>query len=111
MPDTPIPAGLTVRDVARRLRVGEDKVRLFIKRGELAAVNTAASLCGRPRWVISPDALKAFERRRAAGPPPKTPRRRKQNAMVDFYPDREGAADCLRDRPAGGAGVAGAGGN
>ena len=50
-------AGLTVADVARRYRVGEDKVRGWIARGELRAVNTATVLCGRPRWVISPDAL------------------------------------------------------
>jgi hypothetical protein len=46
--------GLTVRDVARRYRVGEDKVRGWIARGELAAINTATVMCGRPRWVIPP---------------------------------------------------------
>jgi transposase len=81
------PAGLTVRDVARRYRVGEDKVRAWIARGELVAVNTASALCGRPRWVILPDALAAFERRRAGGPPPKTARRRKRTCSVDYYPD------------------------
>jgi hypothetical protein len=78
--------GLTVRDVARRYRVGEDKVRAWIRRGELAAVNTAA-LCGRPRWVVSTEALAAFERRRTASPPPKPPRRRRRQALVDYYPD------------------------
>jgi hypothetical protein len=62
------PAGLTVADVARRYRVGGDKVRRWIRRGELAAINTAAVLCARPRWVITPDALTAFEKRRAGGP-------------------------------------------
>jgi excisionase family DNA binding protein len=88
MPDTTAPpAGLTVRDVARRFRVGEDKVRRWISRGELRAINTAMALCGRPRWVIPADALVAFEGRRAGGPPPKPARRRKRTAIVDFYPD------------------------
>jgi excisionase family DNA binding protein len=80
-------AGLTVEDVARRLRVGPDKVRGWIARGELKAVNTAAQLCGKPRWVITPDALAAFERRRTGGPAPKPQRRRRRSALVDFYPD------------------------
>ena len=85
---TPAPAaGLTVRDVARRYRVGEDKVRAWIARGELKAINTAAVLCGRPRWVVPVDALAEFERRRAGGPPPKPQRRRRQPAPIDFYPD------------------------
>jgi transposase len=80
-------AGLTVRDVARRYRVGEDKVRAWIARGELKAINTAAVLCGRPRWVVPVDALAEFERRRAGGPPPKPQRRRRQPAPIDYYPD------------------------
>jgi hypothetical protein len=84
----PCPAGLTVFDVARRYRVGQDKVRAWIARGELRAVNTAAALCGRPRWVIPADALADFERRRSGGPPPKPPRRRRRAAgELDFYPD------------------------
>jgi hypothetical protein len=81
-------SGLTVRDVARRYRVGEDKVRSWIARGELAAINTAAVLCGRPRWVVTPAALAAFERGRRGGPPPKQARRRRrQSPAVDYYPD------------------------
>jgi transposase len=80
-------AGLTVQDVARRYRVGEDKVRGWIARGELAAVNTASVQCARPRWVVLPDSLAAFERRRAGGPPPQAPRRRKRSYQVDYYGD------------------------
>jgi hypothetical protein len=79
--------GLTVRDLARRYRIGCDKVRTWINRGELAAINTAATLCGKPRWVVTAEALAAFERRRAGGPPPKAPRRRRRQALIDFYPD------------------------
>jgi hypothetical protein len=87
--DQPQPkaAGLTVRDVARRYRVGEDKVRAWIARNELAAVNTASALCGRPRWVIMPEALAAFECRRAGGTPPKPERRQKRTEEIDYFPD------------------------
>ncbi len=85
--DTPPTArGLTVRDVARRYRVSPDKVRAWIARGELRAVNTATALCGRPRWVVSPDALAEFERRRAGGPPPKPARRPRRPVQIDYYP-------------------------
>jgi transposase len=80
-------AGLTVHDVARRYRVGEDKVRTWIARGELKAINTASALCGRPRWVVPVEALAEFERRRTGGPPPTPPRRRRRQVLVDYYPD------------------------
>ena len=85
MPSNP-DAGLTVRDAARRYRVGQDKVRLWIKNGELAAVNTAAS--GKPRYVIPPDALTAFERLRAAASAgPRPARCKRPPAIVRRYPD------------------------
>lgn len=80
-------AGLTVDDMAKRYRVGPDKVRGWIARGELKAINTAAALCGRPRWVITPDALAAFENRRLGGPLPKPLRRRRRQEAIDYYPD------------------------
>jgi hypothetical protein len=67
--------------------VSPDKVRAWINRGELRAINTAAVLCGKPRWVITVEALAEFEKRRAGGPPPKLPRRRRRGAQIDFYPD------------------------
>jgi hypothetical protein len=76
--------------VARRYRVGQDKVRAWIASGQLDAVNTAAVLCGRPRWVILPDALERFERGRQATQPPKPPRRRKRTDDIDYYPDLPG---------------------
>jgi hypothetical protein len=79
--------GLTVRDVARRYRVGEDKVRAWIKQGELRAINTAASACARPRFVVPPEALTEFERRRGVALPPRQRRRRRRQAVIDFYPD------------------------
>jgi hypothetical protein len=79
--------GLTVRDVARRYRVGEDKVRAWIKIGELVAINTAATLCGKPRYVVTVEALQRFEARRAVCPPPKPKWRRRQSDVKDYYPD------------------------
>jgi transposase-like protein len=80
--------GHTVADVARRYRVGEDKVRAWVRRGELAAVNVASSLCARPQLRITPEALAAFERGRSTAPPPRPARRRRQPAgMVDYFPD------------------------
>jgi excisionase family DNA binding protein len=80
--------GLTVADVAVRYRVSPDKVRRWIDRGELAAVNTADDPCGRPQLRITPEAVAEFERRRAGGKPARpTRRRRRPEAVVDFYPD------------------------
>ena len=80
--------GLTVADVARRYRVGEDKVRAWIKRGEVRAINTAAAMCGKPRWVILAEALAEFEQARCGGPEPKPQRRHHRKAgEIDFYPD------------------------
>jgi len=78
---------LTVRDLARRYRVGPDKVRGWIARGEIRAINTATALCGRPRWVVIPDALAVFERRRASGPPLVPKRKPRKTIAVDYYPD------------------------
>jgi excisionase family DNA binding protein len=87
-PSFPSQLGLTVREVARRYRVGEDKVRNWVARGELKAINTAAVLCGRPRWVIPAEALADFEKRRRGGPAPKPQCRRRRKAHeIDFYPD------------------------
>jgi len=85
MPDT-LAAGFTVADLAHRFRVGEDKIRAFIARGELAAINTSSSMSARPRFVVTPDALAEFERRRSASAPPK-PRRRRKTTGTDYYPD------------------------
>jgi hypothetical protein len=80
-PDVQHAPGLTVHDVARRYRVGEDKVRAWIGRGELKAVNTAAALCGKPRWVIP-----ARGPRRLRGRPP-------------GRPDAQGSAAQAAERP------------
>jgi excisionase family DNA binding protein len=85
-PVCPLTAGLTVREVARRYRVSRQKVRAWIMRGELPAINTAAQ-CRRRRWVVTADGLAEFERRRSARPPPEpAPRRRRTVGQIDYYP-------------------------
>src|SRR5262249_42348476 len=76
----------TVRDLARRPRISEDQIRAWSMRGELKAINTATVLCGGPRWIVTPEALAAFEKARTGGPPQKPPRRRRKVEEVDFYP-------------------------
>jgi hypothetical protein len=78
---------LTVREVARLLRISKDRVRSMIVRGELGAVNTAPARCGKPRFVVLPHHLAAFEQSRKAGPTPKATRRKRRPEVIDFYPD------------------------
>jgi transposase len=81
---TPV-RGLTTREVAARYRISEDRVRGWIRAGQLCAVNTADAKCARPRFVVLPEALAAFERLRAAADPPK-PTRAKRRVVVDYFP-------------------------
>jgi hypothetical protein len=83
------PRGWTVTGLAQRFRVSEDKVRGWIKRGELIAVNTADTRCGKSRYVVTPESLAQFERSRAATTPdrPAPRHKRRPAAMVDFFAD------------------------
>jgi len=85
---TDTPRGLTVSDIAQRLRVGEDKIRTWIRSGKLKAINTAEPLA-RPRYVVLPETLEEFVCARTVAPPPPTPkrRRRQQPATKDYFPD------------------------
>jgi hypothetical protein len=76
-----------VYDIARRYRVGEDTVRAWIKRGELSAISTADRNAIRPRFVVTPESLEAFERSRSVAEPPKPPRRKKKSEEVDYFPE------------------------
>jgi excisionase family DNA binding protein len=84
--DNPLPAcGLTPRQVAAYLRLSRDRVCGMIRRGELGAIDTGTR--GRPRWIILPCHVEAWERaHRAAVAQPK-PRRRRQPPEEDFFPD------------------------
>jgi excisionase family DNA binding protein len=85
--DTPLSPGYTPNELARRLRVSPDRVRDWIRRGELRAINTAPR-GGRPRFVILLDQLEAFIAGRQAVTSPaclKT-KRNKRTEKVDYYP-------------------------
>jgi excisionase family DNA binding protein len=81
------PRGCTPAELARLLRVSPDRIRAWIKAGELGAIDTARHRCGRPRYVILPHHLKEFEQRRSTAPPPKPSRRRRRPSVIDYYPD------------------------
>jgi excisionase family DNA binding protein len=83
--DDATPRGYTPNELARLLRVSPDRVRAWIARGELEAVNIAAP-GSRPRWVILPDQLDAFRQGRRPTPPPRPVTRLKRTAQVDYYP-------------------------
>ena len=82
-----IPAyGLKTAEVAKRYRVGLDKVRSWIKSGELQAIDTSPHRCGRPRFIILPDAIADFENRRAfIKPRAERPKRRIQPKDIPEY--------------------------
>jgi excisionase family DNA binding protein len=80
----PAGGGLVVREVAKVLRVSPDRVRAWIKSGELGAINTSRR--GKPRFVVLPHHLAAFELARAVAPPPR-PDRRRRKRVYRYYPD------------------------
>jgi len=79
--------GFSVADLCRRWKVGPDKVRAFLRRGELVGINLATNLSARPQWRITPESVERFERRRSSAPVPKPNRRRRRVEEIDFYPD------------------------
>jgi hypothetical protein len=82
----PAGMGLTLAELSRRWRIGGDKLRRFLKQGQLIGFNVAGSLSGKPQWRVSPEEVARFENRRSSVPPKPTARRRKAMA-VDFFPD------------------------
>ena len=77
----------SIPDIAESLGVTKEKVRAWIKAGELKAINTTQNPNGRARYRVRPEAFEDFLERRASTPPvPKQRRRKKSNAPVtEFY--------------------------
>ena len=77
----------TPPEIAKTYRVSPDKVRGWIERGELAAINIASRPGSRPRYVVPETALAEFEARRSAVPTPKPTRRRKErnSEVIAFF--------------------------
>jgi hypothetical protein len=74
--------------ISAELGVDGEKVRNWIRSGELVAVDVATVVGGRPRWRISPTELEAFLKRRQsqpAAPSPRPRRRRKPTAVHEFF--------------------------
>jgi hypothetical protein len=81
-------AAYSVADLCRRWKIGADKVRGFLRRGELVGVNVATNLSGKPQWRITGESVERFEKRRSSAPAARTtPPRRRRPPVVDFYPD------------------------
>jgi len=78
---------LTVHDVCERYGVTEHTVLLWIRQGELRAVNVGRRQAAKkPRWRVTEQALEAFEHLRMATPPtPRAPRRRQSADVIEFY--------------------------
>ncbi len=87
-PVTSDPHGFTPNQLAKLLRVSPDRIRAWIKSGELPALDTAPPRSRKPRFIVLPAHLEQFERKHRAVPTAtKPPRRRRRTAGVDFYPD------------------------
>jgi excisionase family DNA binding protein len=79
---------MTPRELAKLLRVSADRVRGWIRSGQLHAIDVATPRCGKSRFIILPHHVSEFERARRAGPAPKSVRRRKRTCFVDYFPDK-----------------------
>lgn len=78
---------LSPPEVAERFGVDAAKVLVWIRAGELRAIDAATRTGGRPRFRISPADLALFEAARAAGPTPRVTRcrRRKTPGIIEFF--------------------------
>jgi hypothetical protein len=88
--DTKTERGLTVPELARLLRIGPARIRTMIRNGELKAVDTSSAASNKPRYVVMPADLQAWQDRHQAGQPLPAPRKRRpvlQHGEIDFFPD------------------------
>ena len=78
---------VTPADIAKALGVNRTKVLAWIRRGELRAVNVAATSGRRPRWRIAQEALDAFLIARSPTPPLHAVRRRRRAdpQIIQFF--------------------------
>ncbi len=76
---------LTPPELARRWGIKPEKVLAWIRSGELRAINAATQQSGRPRYLIDPDEVEAFEQRRAVVERPAVTRRRRRRRDVPRY--------------------------
>ena len=81
------PDKLTPPELARRWRISPDKVLNWIRSGELRAMNAATKQTGRPRYLVDPSDVEAFEARRTVQQAPKSPRRKRHtnDDVIEFF--------------------------
>ncbi len=74
---------LTVNEIAAQRGVKDSTVRAWITSGDLKAVNCSPKRDSqKPRYKISPEALAAFDRLRAAVPEPEPTRQRPRRRVL-----------------------------
>ncbi len=77
---------MTPPQYARSRGIGEDKVLAWIHSGELRAINLATKRTGRPRYVLRPEDIEAFELGRSVTPTGgKTRRRRSDPDVIEYF--------------------------
>lgn len=79
---------LTPPEIARRWGISADKVVAWIRAGELRAVNAAARIGRRPRYLVDVADLCAFEAARAVVPRdarPSRTRQRRKAEVIEFF--------------------------
>ncbi|MCX7419644.1 MAG: helix-turn-helix domain-containing protein [Planctomycetia bacterium] len=77
----------SVRDLTERYAVNEHTILVWIRSGELKAINVGRSPDKKkPRWRITESALAAFELARTPTPtPPRTRRKKQSTNVIEFY--------------------------
>jgi hypothetical protein len=86
----PEPRDWTVPELARQMRVNQNKVLRLIRSGELAAYNIAATTASRPKWRITSEAIASFQAARSAtstsgGAVRKAPRMQIPKDVIRFF--------------------------
>jgi hypothetical protein len=74
------PGHWSIPEVARLFAIGEDKVRGWVRRGELLAENVAERIGDRPLWRIADEELQRFRSARRSIPETTTKTRKQSCA-------------------------------
>jgi hypothetical protein len=77
---------LTPPQLAAQWGVDVHKIIVWIRSGELRAINVATTRTGRPRYAIDLADVAIFEAGRSVQPPaPRLRRRRKDPSIIEFF--------------------------
>ena len=78
----------SLADVAARWGCCHSHVLSLVRSGELAAIDISTNPAGRARYIVTDDALDAFEQRRTVAPPAPAPKRRarvRRDDVIEFF--------------------------